>query len=183
MHGLRKGNSRDAKKGGAGHNAQTKKGIEHITCYRCKKKGHYQRDFKEPGSSGIAKTFSASKTGWKLESSFVVESGCTDHVVYDRSLFTTFETSNTGEGVVNPNGSLAEVKGKGTVEAFFTDVNGIEQMYKFHDVLFVPTYNVNLMSVSRAEAKGNTCISKRDQLVIQCGQDEALPMCLQGQLH
>ena len=48
MHGLRKGNSRDAKKGGAGHRAQTKKGIDHITCYRCKKKGHYQRDCKEP---------------------------------------------------------------------------------------------------------------------------------------
>ena len=75
------------------------------------------------------------------------------------------------------------MKGKGTVEAFITDVNGIERMYKFHDVLFVPSYNVNLMSVSRAEAKGNTFIFKSDQPVIQCGQDEALPMCLQGQLY
>ena len=183
MHGLRKGNSRNAKKGGAGHKAQTKKGIDHITCYWCKKKGHYQRDCKEPESSSSAKTFSASRSGWKLESSFVVDSGCTDHVVYDRSLFTTFEASNTGEGVVNPNGSLADVKGKCTVEAFITDVNGIERMYKFHDVLFVPSYNVNLMSVSRAEAKGNTFIFKSDQPVIQCGQDEALPMCLQGQLY
>ena len=112
-----------------------------------------------------------------------MDSGCTDHVVYDRSLFTTLEASNTGEGVVNPNGSLADVKGKGTVEAFITDVNGIERMYKFHDVLFVPSYNVNLMSVSRAEAKGNSFIFKSDQPVIQCGQDEALPMCLQGQLY
>ena len=162
MHGLRKGNSRDAKKGGAGHKAQTKKGIDHITCYRCKKKGHYQRHCKEPESSSSAKTFSASRTGWQLESSFVVDSGCTDHVVYDRSFFTTFEASNSGEGVVNPNGSLADVKGKGTVEAFITDVNGIERMYKLHDVLFVPSYNVNLMSVSRAEAKSNTFIFKSD---------------------
>ena len=83
----------------------------------------------------------------------------------------------------NPNGSLAEVKGKVTVEAFITDVNGIERMCKLHDVLFVPTYNVNLMSASRAEAKGNTFIFKSDQPVIQRGKDEALPMCLQGQLY
>ena len=183
MHGLREGNSRDAKKGGTGHKPQTKKGIEHITCYRCKKKGHYQRDCKEPESSGSAKTFSASRTGWKLESSFVVDSGCTDHVVNDRSLFTTFEATNIGEGVVNPNGSLADVKGKGTVEALITDVKVIQRMYEFDDVLFVPSYNVNLMSFSRVEAKGNTFIFKSDQPVIQCGQDEALPMCLQGQLY
>ena len=147
MHGLRKGNSRDTNKTGAGHKAHTKKGIDHITCYRCKKKGHYQRDCKERESSSSAKTFSASRSGWKLESSSVVDSGCTDHVVYDRSLPTTFEASNTGEGVVNPNGSLADVKGKGTVEASITDVNGIERMYKFHDVFFVPSYHVNLMCV------------------------------------
>ena len=35
MHGLRKGNSRDAKKGGTGHKPLSKKGIEHIMCYRC----------------------------------------------------------------------------------------------------------------------------------------------------
>ena len=63
-------------------------------------------------------------------------------MVHDRSLFTTFEATNTGEGVVNPNGSLADVKGKGTVEALITDVKGIERFYEFHDVLFVPIYNV-----------------------------------------
>ena len=82
--------------------------------------------------------------------------------------------------MVNPNGSLADVKDKGTVEAH---VNGIEQMYKLHGVLFVPSYNVNLTSVSRVDAKGNNFIFKSDQPVIQCGQDEALPMCLQGQLY
>ena len=64
-----------------------------------------------------------------------------------------------------------------------TDYNGIEQIYKFHDVLFLPSYVVNLMSVSRAEVMGKTFIFKGDQLVIQCGQDEALPMCLQGHLY
>ena len=39
------------------------------------------------------------------------------------------------------------------------------------------------MSVSRAEAKGNSFIFKSDQPVVQCGQDEALPMCLLGQLY
>ena len=104
-------------------------------------------------------------------------------MVHDRSLFTKFEATNTGESGVNPNGSLADVKGEGTVEALIANVKGIERMYEFHDVLFVPSYNVNLMSVSRVEAKGNTFVFKSDQPVIQCGQDEALPMCLQGQLY
>ena len=95
IHGLRKANSHDEKIGNAGHKPQTEKGINHITCYRYKKKGHYQQVCMEPESSGSAKTFSGSKTGLKLESSFVVDSGCTDHVVYDRSLLTTFEASNT----------------------------------------------------------------------------------------
>ena len=67
-----------------------------------------------------------------------MDSGCTDHVVYDRSLLTTFEAFNTGEGVVNPNTSLADVKGKDTAEAFITDVNGIERLYKLHDVFLRP---------------------------------------------
>ena len=77
-------------------------------------------------------------------------------MVHDRSLFTKFEATNTGESGVNPNGSLADMKGEGTVEALIANVKGIERMYEFHDVLFVPSYNVNLMSVSRVEAKGNT---------------------------
>ena len=120
MHGQKKGTSRDVKKGGTGQRPQTKKGIEHVTCYRCKKKGHYQKDCKEPESSFSAKSFSSSRCGWKLGPSFVVDSGCTDHVVYERSIFKTFEACNTGEGVINPNGSLAEVKGKGTAEAYVT---------------------------------------------------------------
>ena len=116
-NGLNKGNSGDAKNIVAGHKPQTKKGIDHITCYSCNKKGYSQQYCKERESSGSAKTFSASRIGRKLESSFVVDSGCTDHVVYDRPLFTTFETFNTGEGVVNPNCFLRDVMGKGTVEA------------------------------------------------------------------
>ena len=85
--------------------------------------------------------------------------------------------------MVNPNGSVAEVKGKCTLEALITDVNCIERKYNTHDVLFVPSYNVNVMSISRAETKGNTFIFKSDQPVVRCGQDEALPMCLQGQLY
>ena len=52
MHGLRKGNSHDAEKSVARDKPQTKKGIDHITFYICKKKGHYQRDCKKPESSG-----------------------------------------------------------------------------------------------------------------------------------
>ena len=77
---------------------------------------------------------------------------------------------------------MADVKSKGTVEAFITDIHDIERMYKIHEILFVPSYNVNLMSVSRAEAKGKTFIFKSNEQAFRCGEDEALPMCLRGQL-
>ena len=63
--------------------------------------------------------------------------------------------------MINLNGSLADVKGKGTVVAFINDVNAIERVYnRFHVFCLFQAAMSTLMSVSRAKPY-NTYICKQ----------------------
>ena len=56
----------------------------------------------------------------------------------------------------NPNGTLSRTDGKGSVEVEIRDCHDAMRSYTFHNVLFVPSYSVDLMSVSSAEARGSS---------------------------
>ena len=85
--------------------------------------------------------------------------------------------------MINPNGSKAAVEGRGTVEATMTDVEGVDRIYSFKDVLYVPSYSANLMNVSPAEAKSNSFILRTKNPNIQCGKEEELPRVLRDKFY
>ena len=55
-----------------------------------------------------------------------------------------------------PNGTLSRIECKGSVEVGIRDCHDAVRSYTFHNVLFVPSYNMNLMKVSSAVARGSS---------------------------
>ncbi len=79
-----------------------------------------------------------------------------------------FKACGSSDSLINPNGSTAAIEGRRTVEVTMAGIEGVKRIYGFRDVLYVPSYGVNLMSVSAAEEKGN-----RFNPVIRCGEEES----------
>lgn len=77
----------------------------------------------------------------EIDDVWVVDSGATEHITYQHELLEN-KTSNPSEpSVTIPNGDLVSVEGKGN----FTLHNG----NKIEGVLHIPSFNYNLLSVSR----------------------------------
>ncbi|XP_076933461.1 uncharacterized protein LOC143599375 [Bidens hawaiensis] len=75
------------------------------------------------------------------ESSWVVDSGATDHITYDASVLESIVQTNHEFPVTIPNGERVKVEGKGD----YTFSNGT----KINNVLHVPDFSCNLLSVSK----------------------------------
>ena len=71
-----------------------------------------------------------------MSASWILDSGATDHMSPNRSLFTTYELVTDGHRVLSANGRILEVAGKGTV-----NLKGII----FSNVLHLPGLKANLL--------------------------------------
>ena len=92
-------------------------------------------------------------------SEWLIDSGCTHHMVHDRSLFKSLDLNYSGRVRIG-NGEYLKVKGKGSVT-----VRTPTGTKTINDVLYVPDIDVNLVSVGqliekkyRIEFKDNLCI-------------------------
>ena len=85
------------------------------------------------------------------DTSWVVDSGSTHHMTFDRSLFDpdsfTPHTPASFSGVQMGNGSMADIKGCGTI-TLFTTVHRRDGFLKLSNVLYVPALRRNLLSIS-----------------------------------
>ena len=61
----------------------------------------------------------------------IVYTGCTDHVVRDRAVFSSFESWNEGTTVENPHGTLTMIEGKGSMYVRFRDCHDAVRSYIF----------------------------------------------------
>ena len=61
----------------------------------------------------------------------------------------------------NPNGTLSRIESKESVEMEIRDCHDAVRSYFFRNVLFVPSYSLNLMSGSSAVASGLSFTSTR----------------------
>ncbi|TXG57778.1 hypothetical protein EZV62_015607 [Acer yangbiense] len=124
---------------------------------------------------------SASKDVW------YVDSGCTNHMVKDSSLFTSLD-SNDRTNVKLGNGEMVQARRKGTVS-----VQTSKGPKLIHDVLLIPDLDQNLLSVAQLLKKGNSCLFKDNYCTIvdSCGvevvkvgmHDNSFPLNLEQVNH
>lgn len=129
-------------------------------CYYCGKLGHYKAQCRfrinklnRNKNKTKSNAFLVSDSGYEFhESKWLVDSGASEHMCRDRTLFTSFTTVSQRSVVVG-NGATISVLGCGQVTVQVS--NGIEWIDTIIDnVLFVPELKTNLFSVNRATDKG-----------------------------
>lgn len=129
-------------------------------CEKCQKKGHHQKIFKsnyeqqknvaqvveqeEEEQLFVATCFATSSSSDK----WLIDSGCTSHMTFDRDLFKELDTSVISKVQIG-NGDYLAVEGRGTVT-----IRGSSGTKLIQDVLFVPDINQNLLSVGQLLEKG-----------------------------
>ena len=151
-------------------------------CEKCRKMGHHQKictsDFQQENVTQVnlqqksiaqaanqheeeqlfvATCFAASSSSEK----WLIDSGCTNHMTFDRDLFKDLDTSINSKVRIG-NGEYIAVKGKGTVA-----IKSLSGTKILKDVLYVPEINQNLLSVGQMLERGfrvffedNKCLIK-----------------------
>jgi len=87
-------------------------------------------------------------SGIESSESWLIDSGCTNHMTHDKDLFRELRSSNTSKVRIK-NGEYITVKGKGTVA--ISTYSGTKFI---SDVLYVPEIDQNLSSVRQLIEKG-----------------------------
>ncbi|CAK9814081.1 Retrovirus-related Pol polyprotein from transposon TNT 1-94 [Anthophora plagiata] len=167
-------------------------------CYTCGSKNHLSRNcfkrrenFRERSNtqsvgSNQGQRNSTSKQAFvgscnvEQDNTFwLIDSGASDHMTYQRELFCDFEEFEVPLDVKIGNGENISAYGKGSIEVE-TIVNGEWIEGVMHDVLFVPGLRQNLFSVKVVAKKevnfsitncGKKCLFTRDGTVIATGTD------------
>jgi hypothetical protein len=156
-------------------------------CFHCGKKGHFKRDCwvlngkpaqqqqQQQQSQGATEHVAAAwgaryraaftyqkAVGQPQRQEWVLDSGCTRHMTYDRSHFVDFRRES-GK-VTLANGKTLRVRGKGTVNV---PIQG--KMIPIADVIYVPDIGFNLLSIAQLTARGITCEFVGDEAILSRG--------------
>ncbi|CDF77556.1 Retrovirus-related Gag-Pol polyprotein [Chondrus crispus] len=99
--------------------------------------------------------------------SWLVDSGCSAHITFDRSLFVTYEQMQSGSVEMGTK-ARANVAGRGEVE-FMLNVNGSPHPCKLSNVLHVPDFGYSLLSVSQIVSKGLQVSFEKDKCIVTAG--------------
>ncbi|KAL8128314.1 hypothetical protein AgCh_015053 [Apium graveolens] len=102
------------------------------------------------------------------EESWLIDSGCTNHMTYDQDLFRDLDTNYTTKVRIG-NGVKIAVKGKGTVA-----IKGCSGLRLISDVLYVPEIDQNLLSVGQLVEKGYKVLFEVKVCLIKDSLDKEL---------
>ncbi|XP_074364151.1 uncharacterized protein LOC141704899 [Apium graveolens] len=140
-------------------------------CHHCKKFGHLQKDcrFKnqqqvnvsEEKEDGYAVFYANCQvTKEKSRTTWLLDSGCSNHMTGDITIFTKIDKSITAE-VKMGNGILVQARGKSTICIQTKD--GIRYI---NDVLLIPDLDQNLLSVGQLIENGYAAYFEDDTCTI-----------------
>ena len=162
-----------------GHFAKDCRRKETAQCSKCGKKGHLdrackrQRDRGKHESRAMGPTlaspdeeYGAALTQWKT-AGMLVDSGCTDHIVTNIDEFLDFVPIQSV--VKNPNGEASRVAGRGCVRISIPSNKG-EFQCELQNVLCVPDYSSNFLSVSRCTEWGHSFTFEKGKSCIKLHQ-------------
>lgn len=142
---------------------------EEVSCFQCGKVGHFKKDCRLRKCNYCGKTGHLYKdcrsrlnknrdseprafiTTETTETGWIMDTGATDHMSYQKELFTEYTEVKTARFVIIGDGRELKVEGFGKIE-FKSDNN--ETSVLSH-VLYVPDLKVNLFSILSAIEKGN----------------------------
>ncbi|KAG6419902.1 hypothetical protein SASPL_116414 [Salvia splendens] len=142
-------------------------------CHKCSRFGHLQKDcyannqpqqqqhanFLEEKQSEEYMFYASQSKKQKDEDMWYLDSGCSNHMTGDESIFVSIDTSVNSQ-VKMGNGALVKAQGKGTIS-----VDTKKGMKRISDVLLVPNLRQNLLSVGQliehgytVHFEGNSCV-------------------------
>ena len=137
-----------------------RKDRRNVECYRCHKKGHFRSECRSeqpaPDTRAAWSVQYQSKFAHQLgygrpeQQEWILDSGCTTHMTFDRGHFTKY--SRDSGTVTIADGKALRVYGKGTIEI---PIQG--KLTTITGVVYVPDISYNLLSISELTARGMTC--------------------------
>ncbi|KAH9678563.1 hypothetical protein KPL71_025767 [Citrus sinensis] len=146
-------------------------------CHKCGQLGHVERICKTQQQQREANVIkdqlqeeqlfvvSCFATNSSTES-WLIDSGCTNHMTYDRELFKELDETTISKVRIG-NGAHIAVKSKGTVA-----IEGHTGLKLIYDVLYVPEINQNLLSVTQLLEKGYKVLFEDKNCVIKDAKDK-----------
>ncbi len=155
--------------GNPGHFAKQCNKRSTATCSICKKRGHLAkacRNAEKTRKDGNAvSSYANCFISPLLEESndsgkatyLIVDTGCTDHIVNQKNVFENLRPCNE-KSVTDPKGNLTAVEGIGDVPITVQLKDRKMAEMVLRNVLYVPSYKVNLLSVDTAVSFGHRFI-------------------------
>ncbi|CAG4926146.1 unnamed protein product [Colias eurytheme] len=134
-------------------------------CFYCKKVGHLKSECwfrKNKDKSDNNNAFvTQSASGLFQKAQWIVDTGASNHMCYDRELFTTYTPSTSDTFVTVGNGNLCSVHGSGQI---VLQVNNGEKWIDttIDCVLFVPELKTNLLSVKCVTDRGYVMVTNEN---------------------
>lgn len=157
-----------------------------ITCYTCRKKGHYARDCRSKprekvndvidqsrGSSSYSAFNSEVGKYVKSEELWILDSGASAHMSYNLNYFNNFCESVHNEVIRLGNNLELPIKGRGNINIQRL-INGKWLGGEINDVLYVPDLKKNLLSEGVMASKGMKIIKMKNQADIYNCEDELI---------
>ena len=137
-------------------------------CSKCKKRGHLPKACRssskpttKPNSfssySQCMNSGTEASSGTGKPNHLIIDTGCTDHIVTQKELFENLQPCSI-RNVKDPKGNLTPVEGVGDVPVKLHLKDGKEEEMILRNVLYVPTYEVHLLSVNRSIKFGHKFI-------------------------
>ena len=108
----------------------------------------------------------------EVSSHLIVDTGCSDHIVNQKDVFTNLHTVDE-KSVRDPKGNFTAVEGIGDVPITVELKDGKTTELILRNVLYVPNYKVNLLSVNKAVNFDHRFIfnDSRARMVLSDGRD------------